>query len=67
MSTGTVKFYNENKGFGFIAQDNGKNDLFFHITNLDTKTISDGAKVEFEIGEGQGGPQAMNIKEVYSY
>ena len=67
MSTGTVKFYNENKGFGFIAQDNGKNDLFFHITNLDTKTISDGAKVEFEIGEGQRGPQAMNIKEVYSY
>lgn len=61
MSTGTVKFFNTGKGFGFITQDNGK-DLFFHISEVQGQEPKDGDKVEFEVGEGRKGPCATSVK-----
>jgi CspA family cold shock protein len=62
MSKGKVKFFNESKGFGFIIQDEGE-DLFFHVSELQGPTASEGDKVEYEVGEGRKGPCAVNIKE----
>ena len=63
MSLGTVKFFDEMKGFGFITPDDGGKDLFVHITGLQSgASIRDGEKVEFEIGEGQKGPCAVQVK-----
>jgi len=61
MSTGTVKFFNASRGFGFITPDDGK-DLFFHISELQGKEPQDGDKVEFDVGEGKKGPCAVNVK-----
>ena len=64
MSTGTVKFFNVEKGFGFIFQDDGGKDLFVHcseIQNESDNTLSEGQKVEYEIGEGRKGPCATNV------
>ncbi|MCK5113247.1 MAG: cold-shock protein [Phycisphaerae bacterium] len=65
MSQGTVKFFNEGKGFGFIAPDDGGKDLFVHsseIKNTDGRaTLNEGQKVEFEVGQGQKGPCATNV------
>ena len=61
--TGTVKWFNETKGFGFIEQENGP-DVFAHysaISGNGFKTLAEGAKVEFEIKQGERGPQAENI------
>ncbi|MBD3822863.1 cold-shock protein [Hydrogenovibrio sp. JE_KL2] len=61
--TGTVKWFNESKGFGFIQQENGP-DLFAHfsaISGSGFKTLAEGQKVEFTVGQGQKGPQAENI------
>ena len=66
MSTGTVKFFNTSKGFGFITQDQGE-DLFFHVSELQSGTANEGDQVEYEIGEGRKGPCAMNIRESNSY
>ncbi|MGB0835720.1 MAG: cold-shock protein [Psychrobium sp.] len=63
-STGTVKWFNEAKGFGFIEQENGP-DVFAHFRNIvgdGFKTLTEGQKVEFVVTEGQKGPQAENIK-----
>jgi CspA family cold shock protein len=65
MNTGTVKFFNTSKGFGFITPKEG-NDLFFHVSELQGSTINDGDKVEFDIGESQKGPCAVNIRESYA-
>ena len=65
MSKGKVKFFNTNKGFGFITQNEGE-DLFFHVSELRAGTANDGDKVEYEIGEGKKGPCAVNIRESYS-
>jgi len=60
---GTVKFFNESKGFGFIEQENGP-DVFAHFSAIVSdgfKTLADGQKVEFTVTQGQKGPQAENI------
>jgi CspA family cold shock protein len=62
-TTGTVKWFNESKGFGFIQQENGP-DVFAHfraITGTCFKTLAEGQKVEFTVTQGQKGPQAENI------
>ena len=64
MSTGTVKWFNADKGYGFISQDGG-DDLFVHFSEIQTdgfKTLEENQPVEFEIGEGQKGPQALNVR-----
>ena len=61
MSTGTVKFFNTGKGFGFITQDNGS-DLFFHISEIQGQEPQEGDKVEYEVGEGRKGPCALKVK-----
>lgn len=61
--TGTVKWFNETKGFGFIEQDNGP-DVFVHFSAIGGsgfKTLPEGAKVEFNVTQGQKGPQAENV------
>ena len=62
--TGTVKFFNDTKGFGFIQQENGP-DVFVHFSAISGdgfKSLSEGQKVEFTVGQGQKGPQAENVK-----
>ncbi|MEK7323524.1 MAG: cold-shock protein [Pseudomonadota bacterium] len=64
MSTGTVKWFNESKGFGFIAQDNGGPDVFVHFKEIQGggfKTLKEGQKVTFDVTQGQKGPQATNV------
>jgi len=61
MNTGSVKFFNNEKGFGFIKQDSG-DDLFFHITQVEGAEPKEGDKVEYEIGEGSKGPCAVKVR-----
>jgi CspA family cold shock protein len=65
VNKGTVKFFNSDKGFGFISQEEG-DDLFFHVTELQSGTTNKGDTVEFEVGEGRKGPMAVNIRESFS-
>ena len=63
--TGTVKWFNEGKGFGFIAADNGGKDLFAHFKEIQGtgfKTLTENQRVQFEVTQGQKGPQASNIR-----
>ncbi len=62
MFTGTVKFYNEAKGFGFIVDDETQNDVFLHATGLVDK-VAQNDKVTYEIKEGKKGPNAINVKK----
>ena len=62
MPQGTVKWFNQVKGFGFIEQEGGE-DLFVHISQVEGE-ITDGDTVEFEIGEGPKGPNAINVSKV---
>lgn len=64
MGTGTVKWFNSGKGYGFITNDDGSGDLFVHFSAINSegfKTLEEGQKVSFEIVEGDRGPQAANI------
>jgi cold shock protein len=63
LKTGTVKFFNEDKGFGFIVQDDGGKDLFVHASEITHGPIADGDKVEYEIGESKKGPCAVNVRK----
>jgi CspA family cold shock protein len=63
--TGTVKWFNEKKGFGFIQPDDGSDDLFVHHTDIQSdgfRTLQEGQKVEFEAGSGPKGPKAANVR-----
>ncbi len=63
-STGTVKWFNEDKGYGFITPDNGGADVFVHFRAIAAegfKTLSEGQQVTFDIEQGQKGPQAANV------
>ena len=65
MSTGTVKWFNPEKGFGFITQDEGGPDVFVHfsaISGSGYRNLEENQRVEFEITQGQKGPQAANIR-----
>ncbi|MBP1721403.1 MAG: putative cold-shock DNA-binding domain protein [Deltaproteobacteria bacterium] len=64
MVKGTVKWFNEKKGYGFLSQENG-NDVFVHYTSIKAegfKTLKEGDPVEFEVQDGPKGPQAINVK-----
>ena len=65
MATGTVKWFNEAKGFGFITPEDGGKDLFAHFSAIQEagfKTLKEGQRVSFDVGAGPKGPQASNIK-----
>lgn len=67
MASGTVKWFNSEKGYGFISQDNGGPDVFAHYSAIQAtgyRELAEGQKVEFEITQGQKGPQADNIRPV---
>ena len=67
MATGSVKWFNEAKGFGFISQDDGGKDVFVHFSAIEGggfKTLAEGQKVEFEIQDGPKGPQAANVTAI---
>jgi cold shock protein len=67
MATGTVKWFNDAKGYGFITPEDGGKDLFVHHTNIagdGFKSLSENAKVEYESREGQKGPEAINVRTV---
>lgn len=59
---GTVKFFNESKGYGFITNDETGRDIFVHITGLDGETLQEGDKVEYEEVEGRKGVNASNVR-----
>tara|TARA_B100000900_G_C20369505_1_gene629792 strand:- start:164 stop:355 length:192 start_codon:yes stop_codon:yes gene_type:complete len=61
MNKGTVKFFNESKGFGFIVDDESKTEYFVHVTGL-IDEINEGDAVEFELQEGRKGLNAVNVK-----
>jgi len=66
VAVGTVKFFNNEKGFGFISRDDG-DDVFVHFSNISGsgfKTLEEGQKVEFEIGPGRKGPEALDVRAV---
>ncbi|BBC98296.1 cold-shock protein [Streptomyces griseofuscus] len=64
MASGTVKWFNSEKGYGFIAQDGGGADVFAHYSEIQGggfRELTEGEQVTFDIGQGQKGPQAQNI------
>ncbi|MFQ5890928.1 MAG: cold shock domain-containing protein [Gemmatimonadota bacterium] len=66
-TTGTVKWFSDQKGYGFIARDGGEGDVFVHqsaIQGEGFKTLSEGDRVEFDVVQGQKGPAAENVKKL---
>jgi CspA family cold shock protein len=66
MAQGTVKFFNSEKGFGFISREDG-DDVFVHFSNINGtgyRSLDEGQKVEFEIGQGRKGPEAVNVTRI---
>jgi len=69
MATGTVKWFNAEKGFGFIEQDGGGSDVFVHYSSIKGRgyrELNESERVTFEIQQGQKGPQAVNVERALS-
>lgn len=67
MATGTVKFFNNEKGFGFITPATGDKDVFVHYSNIagaGFKNLAEGQQVEFDVVDGRKGPEAQNVRAV---
>ncbi len=67
MATGTVKWFNDAKGFGFISQDNGGDDVFCHYSAIQAdgfRTLAEGQRVEFDVSKGPKGLQASNVRPI---
>lgn len=67
MTQGTVKWFNADKGYGFITPDGGGNDLFVHFTAIQSsgyRSLEEGQRVEFEVTQGQKGPQAGEVHAI---
>jgi CspA family cold shock protein len=67
MATGTVKWFNDAKGYGFITPDDGEKDVFVHHSSIEGfgfKSLAEGAKVEFEQRSGAKGPEARGVKPI---
>ncbi len=67
LPTGAVKWFNEEKGYGFIIPDDGGNDIFVHHSNITMegfRTLAEGQRVQFETGQGRKGPEAINVSKV---
>ncbi len=67
MATGTVKFFNQTRGFGFITPDDGSKDVFVHISAVERSGmtgLTEGQKVSFEVQPDARGPKAVNLKQV---
>ncbi len=65
MANGSVKWFNEEKGYGFITPEDGSKDVFVHYSNIQGdgfKTLREGQTVEFEVGDGRKGPEATNVR-----
>jgi CspA family cold shock protein len=67
MAQGTVKWFNETKGFGFITPEDGGKDLFLHYSEIQGegfKSLAEGQRVEFEAAEGKKGPEAKQVRAI---
>jgi CspA family cold shock protein len=67
MATGTVKFFNNEKGFGFITPSTGEKDVFVHFSNIvgdGFKSLDEGQQVEYDVAEGRKGPEAQNVRAI---
>jgi len=67
VATGTVKWFSEQKGYGFITPDDGGGDLFVHHTNIKMdgfRVLQEGQKVQYDAGKGKKGPEATNVQPV---
>ena len=64
MKTGIIKFFNEEKGYGFVTDDQTKEDFFVHVTGLNGATVQQNDRVEFETQEGRKGINAVNVRKI---